>query len=193
MASHCHGAWLLPRTLEHQQIHIYINSWLYGTLTLLEVALVCWRRRNNSKHTNWMNLATHVACLTWSRTLKCGNTLNLQDFHCSAKVGQKRRAHISKGKRTIWYLVTWDGRAGKKCFPFEIPTVRGPREEGRIAPEKCLLSTRERSLYHLGWHLTQTRLQIIAWPSWLDINNIMHEHNVWFTWQLCCGVFHLDG
>ena len=24
-----------------------------------------------------------------------------------------------------------------KCFPFKIPTVRGLREEGRIAPEKC--------------------------------------------------------
>ena len=28
---------------------------------------------------------------------------------------------------------------GKKCFPLEIPTVRGPREEGRIAPKKCLI------------------------------------------------------
>ena len=38
----------------------------------------------------------------------------------------------------------------KKMFPFEIPTVRGPREEGRNAPEKYLLSSRERPLYHLG-------------------------------------------
>ena len=70
----------------------------------------------------------------------------------------------------------WEG--GKKCFPFEIPMVWGQREEGRIAPEKCLLSSRERPIYHLGWYLTQTRLQIIALPSWLNINNIMHEHNV---------------
>ena len=35
------------------------------------------------------------------------------------------------------------GGAGK-CLLREIPTVRGPREEGRIAREKYLLSSRER-------------------------------------------------
>ena len=108
----------------------YIDSWLYGTLTLREVALVCWRMRNKSKHMNWMNLATQVACLIRSRTLKYSNTLNLQDFHCWAKVGRKRRAHISKGKRAIWCLVTWDGRVGKM---FSFRDTDGTRAEGRRA------------------------------------------------------------
>ena len=91
---------------------LYINAWLHGTLILLAVALVCWRMRNKSEHMGWMNLATHMACLVWSRTLNCGNTLNLQDFYCSAKVGRKRRTHISKSKRTIRCLVTGDGGSG---------------------------------------------------------------------------------
>ena len=36
----------------------YIDAWLYGTLTLLAVTLVCWRMRNKSRHMSWMNLAT---------------------------------------------------------------------------------------------------------------------------------------
>ena len=74
----------------------------------------------------------------------------LQDCHCSAKVGRKRRAHITKCKQTIRCLVIGDGRGGKMFFPFEIPTVRGPREEGRIAREKYLLSLSERPLSLLG-------------------------------------------
>ena len=59
---------------------------------------------------------------------------------------------------------------------FSFRDTDGTRVEGGRA--NC---SREMSLnlYHLGWYLTQTRLQTIAWPSWLDINNIMHEHNVW--------------
>ena len=36
----------------HLELHFksfYIDSWLYGKLTLLEVALVCWRMRNKSQ------------------------------------------------------------------------------------------------------------------------------------------------
>ena len=109
---------------------LYINAWLHGTLILLAVALVCWRMRNKSEHMGWMNLATHMACLVWSRTLNCGNTLNLQDFYCSAKVGRKRRTHISKCKRTIWCLVTGDGGAGKM---FSFRDTNGTRAKGRRA------------------------------------------------------------
>ena len=52
--------------------------------------------RNKAKHINWMNLATHVACLILSRTLNCG----LQDFHCSAKVGPKGRHMPPIGTKT---------------------------------------------------------------------------------------------
>ena len=110
----------------------YIDSWLYGTLTLLEVALVCWTMRNKSKHMNGMNLATDVACLIWTRALKCGNTWNLQDFYCSATVGRKRHAHISKGKRTIWCLVTWDGRVGKNVFLSRYRWYEGRGKKGEL-------------------------------------------------------------
>ena len=45
---------------------------------------------------NWMNLASR-GVFSISRTLNCGNALNLQDFHCSAKVGRKRRRMYATG------------------------------------------------------------------------------------------------
>ena len=60
---------------------------------------------NKSKHMSWMNLATHVACLIWSRTLKCSNTLNLQDFHCSVRLILRRQLrkmqNVSNKKRKV--------------------------------------------------------------------------------------------
>ena len=69
--------------------YVYIYSWPYGTLTLLEATPICWRMRNKTEYINWINLATHVACLIWPRTLKCGIALNLLKLNCSAKVGEK--------------------------------------------------------------------------------------------------------
>ena len=50
-------------------------------------------------------MATHVACLIWSRTLKCSNTLNLQDFHCSVRLILRRQLrkmqNASNGKRKV--------------------------------------------------------------------------------------------
>ena len=53
---------------------------------------------------------------------------HLQDCHCSAKVGRKRRAHITKCKRIIRCLVKGDGRS-RKIFSFR--DTDGTRAKGR--------------------------------------------------------------
>ena len=109
--------------------------------TILETrkCYLCWckipRNANSAwSHTTLLNNAqrnsTHIldefnhTCV-WSKTPHCGNTSNVLDFHCSARVGRKRRAHNCK--RTMRCLVKgWEERGRK----FSLRDTNGTRARG---------------------------------------------------------------